>query len=64
MAEIRKSLFVNPVDRIHSICDLNRTTIANSKEVKEWDMSINLEPDEIKANILKRPSIYINGTSG
>lgn len=31
--------------------------IADSKEVKEWELSINLQPDEIEAKVLKRPSI-------
>lgn len=38
--------------------------IADSKEVKEWDLQINLEPDNIEAKILKRPGIIIgNGTT-
>jgi|SanBayMetagenome_1026888.scaffolds.fasta_scaffold07949_4 hypothetical protein len=32
--------------------------IADSKEVKEWELSINLQPDEIEAKVLKRPSIF------
>jgi len=31
--------------------------IAESKEVREWELSINLQPDEIEAKVLKRPSI-------
>lgn len=32
--------------------------IADSKEVREWNLDINLEPDTIEANVLKRPMIY------
>jgi hypothetical protein len=35
--------------------------IADSKEVKEWELSINLQPDEIEAKVLKRPSILALG---
>jgi len=59
MADIRQSLFQKPPERISSIKDLNRL-ISNSKEVKEWDLEISLEPDTIEAKILKRPSIYQN----
>jgi hypothetical protein len=39
--------------------------IADSKEVKEWDLSINLSPDEIEAKVLKRPAILAaNQASG
>jgi len=31
--------------------------IAKSQEVREWDLNISLEPDEIEAKILKRPNI-------
>lgn len=57
MADIRQSLFQKPPERISSIKDLNKL-IANSKEVKEWDLDINLEPDTIEARVLKRPQIY------
>lgn len=33
--------------------------IADSKEVKEWELQINLEPDQIEAKILKRPGILM-----
>lgn len=33
--------------------------IAHSQEVQEWNLDISLEPDEIEAKILKKPSIYI-----
>jgi hypothetical protein len=33
--------------------------ISESKEVREWDLQINLQPDEITAKILKKPSIYV-----
>jgi len=32
--------------------------ISESKEVKEWNLDINLEPDTIEARVLKRPQIY------
>lgn len=32
--------------------------ISDSKEVKEWNLDINFEPDRIEANVLKRPQIY------
>jgi hypothetical protein len=32
--------------------------ISDSKEVKEWNLDINLEPDTIEAKVLKRPMIY------
>ena len=32
--------------------------IADSKEVQEWNLDINVEPDSIEARVLKRPSIY------
>ncbi len=58
MADIRQSLFQRPEDRIKSISNLNRM-IADSKEVKEWELQINLEPDEIEAKVLKRPGILM-----
>lgn len=63
MADIRQSLFQKPSDRIESITQLNKM-IADSKEVKEWDLQINLQPDQIEAKILKRPGIILgNGTT-
>lgn len=56
MSEIRQSLFQKPPERIASIKDLNKL-IANSKEVKDWNLDINLEPDTIEAKVLKRPQI-------
>jgi hypothetical protein len=32
--------------------------IAESKEVQEWNLDINVEPDTIEARVLKRPIIY------
>jgi hypothetical protein len=58
MADIRQSLFQQPYDRIKSISHLNRQ-IADSAEVKEWDLTLNLEPDEIEAKVLKRPGILM-----
>jgi hypothetical protein len=63
MAEIRQSLFQQPAERITSICDLNKM-IAESKEVREWDLQINLQPDEIMAKILKKPSIFVTDAQG
>lgn len=57
MADIRQSLFQKPHERIGSIKELNRM-ISDSKEVKEWNLEINVEPDKIEANVLKRPQIY------
>jgi hypothetical protein len=57
MADIRQSLFQKPQERIASIKELNRM-IADSKEVKEWNLDLNMEPDRIEANVLKRPMIY------
>lgn len=57
MAEIRQSLFQKPPERIRSIKELN-AMIAQSKEVKEWNLDIQLEPDTIEARVLKRPQIY------
>jgi hypothetical protein len=57
MADIRQSLFQKPHERIGSIKELNRM-ISDSKEVKEWNLDINLEPDTIEAKVLKRPQIY------
>lgn len=37
MADIRKSLFQKPHERIKSIKDLNRT-ISRSKEVQDWNL--------------------------
>jgi len=54
MADIRQSLFQKPHERIGSIKELNRM-ISDSKEVKEWNLEINVEPDKIEANVLKRP---------
>jgi hypothetical protein len=58
MADIRQSLFQKPDDRIKSITQLNKM-IADSKEVKEWDLQINLEPDQIEAKVLRRPGIIL-----
>jgi hypothetical protein len=33
--------------------------IADSKEVKDWDLTINLDPDQIEAKVLKRPGILM-----
>jgi hypothetical protein len=32
--------------------------IAESKEVQEWNLDINFEPDTIEAKVLKRPHIF------
>lgn len=38
--------------------------IAGSKEVKEWNLEINLEPDYIEAKILKKPGILVDVKAG
>lgn len=38
--------------------------IADSKEVQEWNLDIKLNPDEIQADILKRPAILFNNPGG
>jgi len=58
MADIRQSLFQRPDYRIKSISNLQRM-IADSKEVKEWELNLNIEPDEIEAKVLKRPGILM-----
>ena len=62
MADIRQSLFQKPPERIRSIKALNKM-ISESKEVKEWNLEISLEPDTIEARVLKRPQIYTPITS-
>ena len=59
MADIKQSLFVRPQERINSMKEVNKM-IANSKEVKEWNLEISLEPDFIEGKILKKPSILID----
>ena len=61
MADIRQSLFQKPHERIRSIKELNKM-ISDSKEVKEWNLDINLEPDTIEARVLKRPQIFQQST--
>lgn len=34
--------------------------IAESKEIKEWNLEISLEPDYIEGKILKKPSILFD----
>lgn len=63
MADIRQSLFQRPPERIKSIKELNKM-IASSKEVQEWNLDINLEPDTIEAKVLKRPMIYQSVQAG
>lgn len=57
VAQMRQSLFQKPNDRIHSICQLNKM-IAQSTEVKQWGLDIQLTPDTIEAKVLERPQIY------
>lgn len=33
--------------------------ISDSKEVKEWDLELNVEPDQIEAKVLKKPGILL-----
>ena len=57
VAQMRQSLFQKPNDRIHSICQLNKM-IAQSNEVKQWGLDIQLTPDTIEAKVLERPQIF------
>ena len=57
VAQMRQSLFQKPNDRIHSICQLNKM-IAQSNEVKQWGLDIQLTPDTIEAKVLDRPQIF------
>lgn len=59
------SLFQKPDQRIRSIKDLNQT-ISKSKEMKEWDLIIDPEPEEINAKVLDKPQIIdpISGSAG
>lgn len=57
MAAMRQSLFQKPQDRINSICELNGM-IAQSKEVQQWGLDIELTPDTIEAKVLDKPRIY------
>ncbi len=56
MADIRQSLFQRPEQRIESIKELNRT-LAQSKEVRDWQLELQMDPDEVEAQVLKRPNI-------
>ena len=56
MAEIRTSLYQKPDQRIQSIKELNKR-IATSKEMKDWDLTLELNPDELHAKVLKKPSV-------
>jgi len=57
MANMRQSLFQKPHDRINSICELNGM-IAESAEVKQWGLDIQLTPDTIEAKVLDKPQIF------
>lgn len=57
VAAMRQSLFQKPHDRIRSICELN-SMIAQSKEVQQWGLDIQLTPDTIEAKVLDRPKIF------
>jgi hypothetical protein len=37
--------------------------ISDSKEVKDWSLTINIEPDQIEGKVLKRPSILMGTTT-
>jgi hypothetical protein len=54
MLEIKQSQFQDPYERITSIKNLNKQ-IAQSKEIKEWELEITLAPEECQAKILQRP---------
>jgi hypothetical protein len=57
VAAMRQSLFQKPHDRIRSICELNQM-IAQSKEVQQWGLDIQLTPDTIEAKVLEKPKIF------
>ena len=57
VAQMRQSLFQKPHDRIHSIQQLNKM-IAQSEEVKQWGLDIQLNPDTIEAKVLEKPQIF------
>jgi len=57
MAELRQSLFQQPDQRIDSIKMINQK-ISESKELLDWKIDLRLDPDQLEANILKRPEIY------
>lgn len=57
MADIRTSSMQQPHQRVESILELNRL-ISNSKDIQEWGIEMNLEPDEIDAKVLKRPFVF------
>lgn len=54
VAMMRQSLFQKPNDRIYSIQQLNKM-IAQSEEVKQWGLDIQLNPDTIEAKVLEKP---------
>lgn len=56
MSEIKKSIFLNPTQKIQNITELSRM-IAKSTIAKDWDLQLNVDPDQIEAKILPRPSI-------
>ena len=37
----------------------SKAVTSRTKEVQEWNLDINLEPDTIEARVLKRPSILM-----
>ena len=57
VAAMRQSLFQKPHDRIHSIQQLNKM-IAESEEVKQWGLDIQLNPDTIEAKVPEKPQIF------
>ena len=56
MLQLRQSQCQRPHERINSIRDLNKM-IAESKEVKDWGLDLQLDPDTIEAKVLEKPSI-------
>jgi hypothetical protein len=51
MADIRTSSMQKPSERVQSIKTVNKL-IAESKDVRDWNLEISLVPDEIEAKVL------------
>ena len=58
MADIRTASLQRPQERIESILALNKV-IRNSKEVREWDIQMEVVPDEIDGKVMDRPSLWL-----
>jgi hypothetical protein len=56
MSEIKKSIFLNPAQKIEKITQVC-SMIAKSTIARDWDLNLSVEPDVITAKILSRPTI-------